>query len=110
MKMFEFDPTTGRRGELLDNVKLISWTDASVDYAVKNGTLMPIDYSKPGSTKTSQHTAHIDAGYTNRHGVHCSYRQRDKWVTFCMGEMISGFGAGIWEWIILPPANLIEHT
>ena len=110
MKIFDFDPTTGKRGEQIDNVRIASWTAQSVKWQVDHGTLCPIEFVQPADDATHKYTVHIDAGFTNKYGVHETYRKRDKWIMFCLGEWMTGEPHGIWEWIILPPSKLIEHT
>ena len=39
MKIFKFDPLTGKRGELIKNTGLINWTSESVSFAIKNNSI-----------------------------------------------------------------------
>lgn len=103
MKIFSYDPSTGRRGEQIDTAGVFEWTDQSVDYQVSNNVIKPIDCKVP-EIRGQNWTVHVDAGRGDE-----SY-QRDEWICACMGEMICGEGQGEWEWVILPPKSAIRST
>ena len=108
MKVFEFDPTTGKRGDCIDNVKVIEWTAESVEFAVNNDKIDPIECVMPVDNHRTEHTLHIDAGI-GIGSTHKSYRHATEWRTFCMGESMVGHGKGVWCWIVLPPTDLIKR-
>lgn len=107
MKVFKFNPETGQRGEQIDSVKRISWTDASVKYLIDSEQVEPVDLVLPKATKNERWIAHCDAGVTDKEGNFVSYL-RDEWVCFCQGEVRYGQGPGVWEWIVLPPRGLLQ--
>lgn len=116
MKVFAFDPSTGRRGEHLRDAKRCLWTGQSYDYALSRGLVEPIEVVMPQRRPGVKHTLHVDAG---SQGVFegqfkdWSY-QCDEWITFCCGKigkrLPSGEIEGDWEWVILPPRGLIKRT
>ena len=105
MKIFEFDPTTGRRGELIETAKCMSWTDCSVEFAVNANSIEAIDYVAPAARPDAEHTVHVDAGSTDRNGNDVSYRHPTEWRTFCYGCTAHDH---VWCWVILPPTNAIN--
>ena len=104
MKVFEFDPKTGHRGKLLREVRVASWTDYSIEYAVQNSVVNPIVVIRPKPRKDERYTIHIDAGITDSSNNSISYRHPDKWVMFCLGKYRVGTDEW-WEWVILPPTS-----
>ena len=101
MKVFKFNPETGKRGAQIDNVALITFTDQGVDFQVNNGIIQPISYNLP-IVRGQNWTAHVDAGTMKE-----SYL-RDEWVCFCMGSCVVGYDEEIWEWKVLPPKSAIK--
>ena len=108
MKVFLFDPNTGRRGKQIDDVKMIDWAGKSYDYCVDNGMVEPILWFVEPTWRSNscQVTIHLDAGIGHA-GHEKSYRREDDWVCFCMGEWTCGTDTS-WQWIVLPPSNLIK--
>jgi len=108
MKVFTYDPTTGRRGKQVDDVRIASWCSTGVEYATENGMIEPIDFVSPvGFGSNSEVTVHIDAGITDDKYNDVSYRHETEWRCFCLGEWVAGTGPGEWQWAILPPSSLI---
>lgn len=111
MKIFKFDPNTGRKGELLqaDAVRP-SWTGCSIHYLARmhayllgkqlveeiNAVRLPV---KKGETWT----AHVEAGSCFRGKFTCMHT--DEWICMCTGEWNGGVG---WNWIVLPPKEFAE--
>ena len=95
MKIYKFDPATGKRGEHIDTRELLEWTDARAR----------IDCVLP-NTPGEKWSVHQGAGATGPDHKDLSY-QTDEWICFCWGPLVRGeeFVAGeeIWEWIVLPP-------
>ena len=112
MKVFEFDPTTGRRGALIDNRKRASWGDHSVIFAVGEGLIEPIPHIEP-TWPNCDITVHTDAGieaYRPGEAIEfVSYRDPDRWICFCTGQYRSGLEEGTWDWWILPPTSAIKR-
>ena len=110
MKIFHFDPTTGRRGEFIEHVRRMSWASTGVAYATENGDIAPIEYVEPvGFGGNAEVTIHTDAGLTDNQGNDISYRHDTEWHCFCQGEMVCGTDT-YWDWVILPPSNLVHKT
>lgn len=103
MKIFKFNPITGKRGEQIGNRKIAEWTSFGIDYGTKNGKIEPIAYSKPRDSRTQEWTAHVDAGEGDD-----SYLA-DEWICFCLGEWRAGEEAGVWTWAILPPKDAVVY-
>ncbi len=107
MKVFRWNPETGRRGREIQSIKRASFTGQSVDYQVRNKMIKPIEYRKPVSKVNEDWTVHVDAGVGD-----ISYLT-DQWICFCLGEfkvgvLDSGLGKYSWTWVVLPPKQLIE--
>ena len=99
MKVFAYNPVTGKRGELLGNVKRHEWTDMSINYAMGSDQIEPMEFVTP-EIKGQEWIAHVDAGYTET-----SYK-RDQWICFCWGlESYSD----VWIWAILPPKGEVKY-
>jgi hypothetical protein len=116
MKVFAFDPKTGRRGEHLRDVKRTCWTGSGYDYDHSRGLVESIDFVMPQQRPGVNHTVHMDAGGQadiNGKFVEWSYLC-DEWITFCSGKigkrLPNGEIDGDWEWVILPPKSLIKRT
>lgn len=116
MKVFAFDPKTGRRGEHLRDVKRTCWTREWYDHAKSNGYVEPIDFVMPQQRPGVNHAVHLDAGsqaVIDGKFVDWSYLC-DEWITFCSGKigkrLPNGEIEGDWEWVILPPKSLIKRT
>ena len=104
MKVFHFDHTTGKRGDLIDTRALASWTACSVKFAVKNKSILPITCATPrGFGTNADVTIHTDAGSTDT-GV--SYQHPTEWICFCLGKF-TALDESFWTWVILPPASAI---
>lgn len=109
MKVFEFDPTTGRRGEFIENRKRAGWGDCCLTYAIKKGLVEPVEFVTP-TWNNCDITVHVDGGVEIWTGADCefkSYRHPTKWVCFCTGQYQSGLDKGVWDWWILPPVGLV---
>lgn len=106
MKVFNFDPITGKRGELIDNRKIITWTGQGVEYQVKNNIIEPIECVLPKSNDSTNYTLHVDAGI-GLIGDEVSYRDKNEFRAFCFGQDLA---TKVWEWVVLPPSNLIHRT
>ncbi len=100
MKIFKFDPETGRRGAHVADWKRASWTAARWN---------AYDGHEPvGFGRDAEVTVHHDAGITSRDGSEdISYRTREYWICFCLGCWRVGHDENgpveHWEWIVLPP-------
>lgn len=116
MKVFKFDPTTGKRGELICERKRISWTAEGLDYMVREGYAEPLDVVIPAPRHDAKHVVHIDAGIDVK-GINGpephSYVDDEHWLCFCMGDfgsMEDGAFRHDWHWVILPPAGAVTRT
>lgn len=111
MKVFEFDPTTGRRGELIEHRKRAGWGDYSIEFAVEKGIIEPIEGYATPTWNNCDITSHIDGGievYRKGEPIEfVSYRHPTKWLCFCTGQYQSGLDKGVWDWWILPPDSAI---
>lgn len=108
MRIFYWNPKTGRYGEEIEQRPLASWTDQSLEHATREGLVAPIVYAAPaGFSAKSNVTVHLDAGRTTADGDG-SYRHATEWCCFCLGEWNAGEDSA-WEWVILPPANLVRR-
>lgn len=106
MKVFKFDPKTGRRGELIETRGLINWTDYSVRYAVATGLIEPIEFKEPVNNASTEWMTHVDAGRERNANMGGSLL-RDEWICFCTGQ---DNRTGVWSWVILPPRSAIVNT
>lgn len=100
MKIFEFNPTTGRRGDIIDQRRIPEWHDQSVRYQVGAGLIAPIEFAEPvGFGRDAEVTVHVDAGRRET-----SYRMADQWICFCSGHRSDG----LWIWAVIPPTSAIQ--
>lgn len=108
MKVFTFDPTTGRRGrDALSVAARYSYASTSVEFAVENNQIEPIEFVKPnGFGGNTEVVVHIDAGITNNQGEDISYQHETEWRCFSGGEMQVGTDT-YWDWVVIPPASAI---
>lgn len=102
MKVFKFDPATGRRGEKIADWKRASWTDSRWNEYDGHA---PVGFGR-GSEVTVHHNAGIGLGDDER-----SYRHPDEWICFCLGcwrvgVHDDGTPDEHWEWIVLPPTRI----
>lgn len=94
MKVFRFDPKTGRRGEQIDTRRRASWTDSRWN---------EYPYANPvGFGRDAEVTVHRNAG-TGLIGDEISYRHATEWTCFCLGCWNCGPGTDTWTWVVLPP-------
>ncbi len=108
MKIFEFDPQTGKRGKLIGSARRGNYTDQSVAYQVREGMIEPIAHAQPrGFGKNANVTVHVDAGREFPVNQFNSYR-RDQWICYSYGAWMAGPDQQIWEWVILPPSDLVK--
>lgn len=107
MKIFKFNPITGQRGDFIESKPRASWTSCRLSFAVDNGTLKPIEVVTPKGDINHNYMVHVDAGCEGKTLTDPVSYRTDQWVMFCLGEAILGQGAGVWEWVILPPQNSI---
>lgn len=100
MKIFEFNPEVGIRGDMLRSVKRATWVAGRMnDY---DGHA-PFGFG-PDAEVTVHHDAGIGIGEDER-----SYRHPSEWICFCLGQWDAGDGDIRWEWIILPPKNEVKR-
>lgn len=94
MKIFAFNPYTGRRGELLEHTGVANWTGCSLNYAVDAGQFEPIPHHEPvGFGRDADVTVHVDAGreyWKGSENISGSYQRADEWVCFCLGNFRAG--------------------
>ena len=107
MKIFKFNPETGKRGEQIGNARRASWTGQSVRYQVEQNMIEPIEAVIPKSGYSQEWVLHVDAGITDKDMNDVSYLG-DEWICFCLGEFRVGQGGGCWSWVVLPPKDLIK--
>jgi hypothetical protein len=104
VKIFEYDPATGKRGKLLGHGKIASWCGESMKYAIGAGHVDPIDYAEPVFWgKDADVTVHVDAGRGEK-----SYKHPSKWICFCIGNWRNGTEEGVWTWAVIPPKGVAE--
>ena len=98
MKLFDFDPKTGRRGELVGTAKRIDWTSEYLP-----GAPEPVGFGSDAEV-----TVHRDAGIGIGEDEH-SYRHPTEWRAMCMGNWHMGGDVYRWTWVVLPPLNYEEN-
>ena len=103
MKVFEFNPATGRIGDFIEHRKVAGWGDCSLEFLARNGKTVP-PYILP-YREGAEFTCHVDGGIekVTADGIEfVSYRHPTKWIAFCTGQWQAGEGEMIWDWWILP--------
>lgn len=111
MKVFEFDPATGRIIDFIEHRKVAGWADCSLEFAASKGKPVP-SYILP-KRPDAQFTCHIDGGveHLTADGIEfVSYRHPTKWIAFCVGKWQAGEGEHYWEWWILPSIESFPVT
>ena len=110
MKVFAYDPTTGKRGELLDNVQIGTWAGGGIRHLINTGKLKDLGWIQPSDNHQCNYTIHEDAGISDRDGVSVSYRRENQWIAFCIGNWgVHGNPESYrWEWVILPSTEALK--
>ncbi|MCH8552513.1 MAG: hypothetical protein LAT62_11285 [Natronospirillum sp.] len=98
MKVFRYNPATGQRGDLIDEIPVATYTGQG---AAHQGYCFP----PPAGEVGSEWTIHVDAGTYGE-----SYL-RDEWICFCLGRHSAGRDdPGIWQWVVLPPRQALQSV
>ena len=100
MKVFKFDPATGRRGKLMWQAPRASW--AASRWQGYTG------HAPVGFGADAEVTVHRDSGVIapSGNGQDVSYRHPTEWICYCLGCWHVGPDQEHWEWVVLPPANV----
>ena len=112
MKVFKFNPETGKCGELIDNIRRPSTFAQSIEFAQSKGVQTHLEFIKPSDTESKVWSSHLYMGRDDATGeLVCS--EYDTWVCCCSGESNgqptkSGMA---WVWHIIPPySSLTKNT
>jgi hypothetical protein len=97
MKVFKFDPQTGKRGELVDEIRLPSCYGQSIEFAQSKGVQTHLSCTMPKSYGDTRWESHIYMGRDDDEGNFVP-QQYDFWVCCC-----SGRENGTWVWNVIPP-------
>lgn len=108
MKIFSYDPKTGKRGAQIDNLERASYSSCSVDYLIRKGLMKDMGWITGDFGPDTEVTMHEDAGTHDRDGKAVSYR-REEWVCFCTGCWRTG-DQETWQWVVLPPKSALEEA
>lgn len=100
MKIFSYDPKTGKRGDHIDDARVSSWASCSVNYLISKGLMEDLGWVTGDFGPDTEVTIHEDAGVSDRDGKPVSYR-RDQWICFCTGKWKCGQDE-MWSWVVLP--------
>lgn len=101
MKIYSFNPETGRRSvQPIDARQLASYTDSY--HPEYRGLAIDLNPKVVGDERgfgfDAEVTIHKDAGRLDE-----SY-QSDQWICFCLGSWRAGPEAKpFWNWVVLPP-------
>lgn len=106
MKIFEYDPKTGKRGAFIKNVERSSWADCSVEHEISQGNLLDLGWVTGNFGENAEVIMHVDSGVMDSNGKDTSYLC-DQWICFCTGEWKIGTGTK-WVWAILPSIQDLE--
>jgi len=99
MKVFKFDPKTGKRGELIDEIRLPSTFGQTIEFAQSKGVQTHLSYKKPASFGDMFWESHIYMGRDDNKGELVTSKY-DCWVCCCSGKYFDK-----WQWNIIPPYN-----
>lgn len=108
MKVFAYDPITGKRGEFIEEQHRASFGGCSVGYAIKTGQLKDMGWVTGDFGGDSEVTIHTDAGITGRDGKSVSFIT-DRWICFCTGKWKTGTKEA-WVWMVLPSKQDLEEA
>lgn len=105
MKVFKFDPKTGKRGELIDEIRLPSTFGQSIEFAQSKGVQTHLSYTLPDSYGDTVWESHIYMGRDDDEGNLVTSKY-DCWVCCCSGKWNDE-----WVWNVIPPyASLTKNT
>lgn len=108
MKIFEYDPKTGKRGAFIKNVERASWASCSVRHEISQGNLRDLGWVTGNFGANTDVTIHVDSGVMNNDGSDTSYLC-DQWICFCTGEWKTGMKTE-WVWTILPSIQDLQRA
>lgn len=109
MKIFSYDPETGKRGTQIGEAPVASWGSYSVEYLISQGKMKDLGWVTGDFGPGTETTIHVDAGNFDKDGNSTSYRRDDVWVCFCTGHWGQG-NRQHWEWMILPSKIALEEA
>lgn len=108
MKIFEFNPHTGRRGEQISAKSRASWTSCSWKYACRTRQVEILKHEvKMPKAFGQDWTWHLDAGINGPKFEAISYRHETKWICFCLGKFTVGSDS-TWQWVVLAPNSVTK--
>lgn len=107
MKIFSYDPKTGKRGNLIDDLERASYSSCSVNHLIRKGLMKDMGWITGDFGPDAEVTIHEDAGVGFGDKT-VSYR-REEWVCFCIGFWRTG-SQETWQWIVLPPTSALEEA
>lgn len=112
MKVFKFDPQTGKRGEQIDDIRRPSTFGQSVEFAQSQGKQTHLAFVKPSNTDSQVWSSHLYMGCEDKTGT-LIVSEYDAWICCCSGEcngQPTSTGMA-WVWHIVPPyKELIKQT
>ena len=106
MKVYSYDPITGKRGEYIESRACASFTAGSVKHAIAQGRMKDLNWVTGDFGKDSEVIIHVDAGVSGKDGKDVSY-VGDKWICFCVGQHFIGQQEPVWQWVVLPSKQAI---
>ncbi|MGL4756639.1 MAG: hypothetical protein ACRCXB_30160 [Aeromonadaceae bacterium] len=109
MKVYAYNPITGKRGEYIEQRECASFTDESANHAISQGKMKDLHWVTGNFGNDSEVTIHVDAGISGRDGKSVSY-VGDEWICFCVGQWFIGQQAPVWQWVVLPSRQAIESA
>jgi len=104
MKVFKFNPATGKRGEQIDEIRRPSTFSQSIEFAQSKGVQTHLDFVKPSNTDNQVWSSHLYMGRDDKAGQ-LIVSEYDDWICCCSGEyngQPTETGMA-WVWHVIPP-------
>jgi len=104
MKVFKFNPETGKRGELIDEIRIPSTQGQSIEFAQSKGVQTHLSFVMPKNNETAEWSSHLYMGRDDDQG-NLVVNEFDAWVCCCTGKI-----NGIWQWSVIPPYSSLAKN
>ena len=109
MKVYAYNPNTGKRGEYIEQRECASFTSGSVKHAISQGKMKDLHWVTGNFGKDAEVIIHVDAGVSGRDGKDVSY-VGDRWICFCVGQWLIGQQAPVWQRVVLPSRQALASA
>lgn len=106
MKVFAYDPTTGKKGAFIENVPCVTWSGKFVSPMIENGQLKDLGWKTMSMGANTEVKMRLEGGTGGCGDDSVNYRKEDQWVCYCEGLFTVG-QTSEWHWTILPSTKAL---